>query len=106
MARDSRLCPGAIARMSLLLITLSGRIHKERTLETCFWVSYFGCCRSSPVCEMLLFIGELQGVEIGSGGYEEAINLLFEETLATMVITMCPSENILERQHTYNSMSI
>lgn len=55
---------------------------------------------------MLLFIGELQGVEIGSGGYEEAINLLFEETLAMMVITMCPSENILERQHTYNSMSI
>ncbi|WJX18196.1 hypothetical protein P8452_08021 [Trifolium repens] len=34
----------------------------------------------------LMFLGELQGVEIGSGGYEEAINLLFEETLATMDI--------------------
>jgi hypothetical protein len=36
MARDSRLCPGAIARMSLLLITLSGRIHKERFLVVWF----------------------------------------------------------------------
>jgi hypothetical protein len=62
---------------------------------------------------MLLFVGGLQGVEIGSGGYDEAINLLSEEILVTMVITMCPMTPpqaktyfSVSTQHTYNSMSL